>query len=85
MTGRTDAARGILSELEAMAAKTNSSAGPLTIVNCALGNLDEAFQWADRAIDQRDQQLIGLKSTALFENLRSDSRCPALLQRMNLA
>jgi serine/threonine-protein kinase len=84
MTGRTDAARGVLGELEAMAAKTYSVAGPLTIVNCALGNLDEAFQWADRAIDQRDQQLLGLKSTPLYENLRSDPRYPTLLQRMNL-
>jgi tetratricopeptide (TPR) repeat protein len=85
MTGRRDAARGILVELEAMAAKTNSLAGPLTVVNCALGNLDDAFQWADRAIDQRDQQVLGLKNTPLFENLRSDPRYPALLRRMNLA
>jgi hypothetical protein len=85
MTGHTDAARGVLGELEAMAAKIYSVAGPLTIVNCALGNLDEAFQWADRAIDQRDQQLLGLKSTPLYENLRSDPRYPALLHRMNLA
>jgi serine/threonine-protein kinase len=85
MTGRTDAARGVLAELEAMAAKTPSSAGPLTIVNCVLGNLDEAFRWADRAIDQRDQQVLGLKCTPLFENLRSDPRYPALLRRMNLA
>jgi TolB-like protein/Tfp pilus assembly protein PilF/predicted Ser/Thr protein kinase len=85
MTGRRDAARGILVELEAMAAKTNSLAGPITVVNCALGDLDEAFQWAERAIDQRDQQVLGLKNTPLFENLRSDPRYPALLRRMNLA
>jgi serine/threonine protein kinase/tetratricopeptide (TPR) repeat protein len=84
MTGRRDAARGILVELEAMAAKTPSAAGPLTVVNSALGNLDEAFRWADRAIDQRDQQVIGLKNTPMFESLRSDPRYPALLRRMNL-
>jgi hypothetical protein len=50
-----------------------------------LGNLDEAFRWADRAIEQRDPQVLGLKSTPLFENLRSDPRYPALLRRMNLA
>jgi TolB-like protein/Tfp pilus assembly protein PilF len=83
ITGRTDAARGILAELEAMAG-TTACAGPLTIVNCGLGNLDEAFRWADRAIDQRDQQVIGLKNTPMFENLRSDPRYPALLRRMNL-
>jgi hypothetical protein len=54
-------------------------------VNSVLGNLDEAFRWADRAIEQRDPQVLGLKSTPLFENLRSDPRYPALLRRMNLA
>ncbi len=85
LTGRQDLARGVQVELEAMAAKTSSAAGPLVIANCALGNLDEAFEWADRAIDQRDPQVIGLKTTPLFENLRSDPRYPALLRRMNLA
>jgi hypothetical protein len=84
LAGRRDAARGIVKELEAMTDKTHSAAGPLTIVNSVLGNIDEAFQWADVAIDQRDQQVIGLKTTPLFENLRSDPRYPALLQRMNL-
>jgi serine/threonine protein kinase/tetratricopeptide (TPR) repeat protein len=84
MTGHRDAARGIVAELEAMAGATSSVAGPLTVVNSALGNLDEAFRWADRAIDQRDQQVIGLKTTPFFENLRSDPRYPALLQRMSL-
>ncbi len=85
VAGRRDATLGILTELEAMAATTYSAAGPLTIVNCVLGNLDDAFGWADRAIDQRDPQVLGLKTTPLFENLRSDPRYPALLQRMNLA
>jgi hypothetical protein len=49
------------------------------------GNLDAAFRWADRAIEQRDQQVLGLESTPMFENLRSDPRYPALLRRMNLA
>jgi hypothetical protein len=85
MSGRRDAARNIQMELEALAATTSSCAGPLTVVNRARGNLDEAFRWAERAIDQRDPQVIGLKTTSLFENLRSDPRYPALLRRMYLA
>jgi hypothetical protein len=84
MSGRRDAARNIQMELEALAATTSSCAGPLTVVR-ARGNLDEAFRWAERAIDQRDPQVIGLKTTSLFENLRSDPRYPALLRRMYLA
>jgi serine/threonine protein kinase/tetratricopeptide (TPR) repeat protein len=85
LAGCRDAAQDIVAELEEMAAKTYCAAGPLAVVNSALGNLDEAFRWASRAIDQRDPQLLGLKSTPLFENLRSHPRYPALLQRMNLA
>lgn len=50
-----------------------------------LGNLDEAVQRAERAIDQRDPRVLGLKTTPLFENLRSHPSYPALPQRMNLA
>jgi Flp pilus assembly protein TadD len=85
LAGRRDAAQGIVTELKALADKTNSVAGPLAVVTCLLGNVDEALQWVDRAIDQRDPQVIGLKSTPLFENLRSDPRYSGLLQRMNLA
>jgi tetratricopeptide (TPR) repeat protein len=85
LAGQRDAALGVRTELETMAATTYSAAGPLTIVNCVLGNLDEAFHWADRAIDQHDPQVLGLKSTPLFEPLHSDPRYPALLRRMNLA
>ncbi len=85
LAGSRDRALGVRTELEALAATTYSAAGPLTIVNCVLGNLDEAFQWAAQAIEQRDAQVIGLKSTPMFENLRSDPRYPALLRRMNLA
>jgi serine/threonine-protein kinase len=85
LAGRRDAALGVLAELETMAAKMFSTAGPLTIVQCVLGNMDQAFRWAELAIEQRDPQVLGLKSTPLFENLRADPRYPALLQRMNLA
>ena len=84
LSGRAEAAEGILADLKALASKTDLAAGPLTVVSCLLGHTDEAFQWAARAIDQRDPQVIGLKSTPMFEILRSDPRYPALLARMNL-
>ncbi len=85
LTGRRDAARDILAELEAMAAKTYSSAGCVAILNCMLGNLDEAVQWAERAIVERDPQVLGMKTSSVYENLRDDPRYRALLAKMNLA
>jgi serine/threonine-protein kinase len=85
LSGRRETAQSIVGELETMDSDKRSTAGPITIMHCVLGNLDQAFQWAERAIDQRDPQVIGLKSTPMFEILRSDPRYQALLKRMNLA
>jgi hypothetical protein len=85
VAGRQDAARAILGELEAIAAKSYSAAGAIALINSLLGNLDETVHWAERAIAQRDPQVLGIKSTPAYANLRSDPRYPALLAKMNLA
>jgi hypothetical protein len=50
-----------------------------------LGNLDESVRWAERAIEQRDPQVLSIKTTPAYANLRGDPRFPALLAKMNLA
>ena len=85
IAGRKDEAQSHLLELEAIARRTNSSAGLVTAVTSLLGEVDAAFEWAERALEQRDPQMLGLKVTPAFENLRSDPRYPVLLARMNLA
>jgi len=85
VAGRRDAARGILAEREATAAKSYSAAGAITLVNSLLGNIDELVHWAERAITQHDPQVLGIKTTPAYANLRSAPRYPALLAKMNLA
>jgi tetratricopeptide (TPR) repeat protein len=85
VAGRTTAAREILAELKIIAAKSYAGAGAVALVHCLLGDLDEATHWAERAIDQRDPQVLGIKTTPAYANLRSDTRYPALLAKMNLA
>ena len=46
---------------------------------------DKAFEWLDRAYDQRDGGLSNLRSDPLFSSLRTDARYGAMLRRMNLA
>ena len=74
----------ILAELEAMAANSYSAAGAMALVNSLLGNMDETVRWAERAVTQRDPQVLGIKTTPAYANLRSDPRYPALLAKMNL-
>ena len=81
--GARDAREKILAELEAMAANSYSAAGAMTLVNSLLGNMDETVRWAERAITQRDPQVLGIKTTPAYANLRSDPRYPALLAKMN--
>jgi len=85
VAGRTSAAREILAELKIIAAKSYAGAGAVALVHCLLGDLDEAARWAERAIEQRDPQVLGIKTTPAYANLRADSRYPALLAKMNLA
>ncbi len=84
VAGRRAAAQKLLTELEAMAANSFSAAGAITLVNSLLGNMDETVRWAERAITQRDPQVLGIKTTPAYANLRSDPRYPALLAKMNL-
>jgi tetratricopeptide (TPR) repeat protein len=48
------------------------------------GESDEAFKWLDRAYEQRDTHLTGIKYRTEFDELRPDPRYTAFLRKMNL-
>ncbi|HEY0747809.1 MAG TPA: TIR domain-containing protein [Steroidobacteraceae bacterium] len=48
------------------------------------GQLDQAFDWLQRAYTQRDGGLIQVKYDPLLKSLRSDARYQVLLRQMNL-
>jgi TolB-like protein/DNA-binding winged helix-turn-helix (wHTH) protein/Flp pilus assembly protein TadD len=48
------------------------------------GESDEAFKWLDRAYDQRDTLLHGIKYRTEFDKLHDDPRYMAFLKKMNL-
>jgi len=45
---------------------------------------DRAFEWLERAVEQRDAGLTHLKSDPLLRGIRGDPRFTALLKKMNL-
>jgi hypothetical protein len=53
-------------------------------VYIGLGDKDHAFEWLDKAIDQRDLDVTLLWDSP-YEVLRSDARFNLLLRRMKLA
>lgn len=49
-----------------------------------LGEIDNAFEWFDRAVEERDQMMMPILSYAHYDPIREDSRFAALLRRMKL-
>lgn len=59
---------------------------PVFIANdyAKLGEKDKAFEWLEKAYDERDSQLTYLKTYSAFDNLHADPRYKDLLQRIGL-
>jgi hypothetical protein len=49
-----------------------------------LGDKEQAFRWLDTAYQERDANLLGLKTDYLLDSLRSDSRFPELVRKVGL-
>ena len=53
-------------------------------IHVALGKIDEAFEWLNKAFDQHDMQMVSLRVNPTLDPLRNDSRFADLLKRMRL-
>lgn len=84
LAGKTDDAIKILAELRTASAHGYVPPVALAFVYAGLGKIDDAFDWLDKAVDERDGLLIYLKVGSAFEVLRSDPRFSVLLTRVGL-
>jgi tetratricopeptide (TPR) repeat protein len=53
-------------------------------VHAARGDKDQAFEWLDRAFEERSHWLALIAVDPKYDSLRDDPRFHRLLQRMNL-
>ena len=53
-------------------------------IYASIGEKDLAFQWLDKAYDERNPLLAYAKVMPYYDNLRSDPRFRALLHRLGL-
>ena len=82
--GRTDSALKMCSMLIDRLNHGKPVAYQAAAVFALLGRRDEAFQWLDRAIKDREPSVLELKQDPFLMTLRSDPRFPILLRRVGL-
>ena len=84
-TGKRAEAVKILRELRAAYDKHTAAAGSVAVVYGALGELDEAFAWLDKAYEERDPELTYIKvPNRRFAPLRNDPRYQAMVKRVGV-
>ena len=82
--GRRSEAGKILQELLALSRREPVPPSAIAHVYIGLGDKDRAFEWMNKAVDQKDLGLT-LQWDSLYSDLRSDPRYTGLLRRMRLA
>jgi tetratricopeptide (TPR) repeat protein len=74
-----------LRELENLSKQKYVSAYAVALVYAGLGDKDQAFQWLNKAFDERSHWLVWLKLDPRWDGLRGDSRFDDLVKRMHFA
>lgn len=82
--GRRAEALATLRQIERQAERDYISPVSIAYIHTALGDRDAAFALLDTAIQDRDPNVLGLKSNPIFDSLRGDERYRALLKKMQL-
>jgi TolB-like protein/Tfp pilus assembly protein PilF len=84
LSGNTSDARALLERLYRKAAQGYVPPTSLAWIHLGLGEIDAAFEWLNRAVDECDQLLMPIKSYTFLDPIRTDPRFAALLRKMNL-
>lgn len=82
--GDRDQAEAIYEELVERARGEYVALATLSYITAALGRTDEAFEWLDRAYEERDATLNWVSIIPHLDPLRDDPRFAKLLERMGL-
>jgi tetratricopeptide (TPR) repeat protein len=84
VSGKSALARAAVAHLEQMRATKYVPAVYIALVYVGLGEKDKAFQWLDRAYDERCEYLVYLPTEPMADPLRSDPRFSHLIGRLGL-
>ncbi|MCK4815110.1 hypothetical protein KA005_05010, partial [bacterium] len=82
LAGKKDKAKSILEELEEQSNKGYVSSMWVGTVYHGLGETDKAFEWFEKAYDERDGNLIYITIAPPFDSIRPDPRFKQLMKKM---
>lgn len=86
LAGRETEARALLAELEReRQGPSYIAADDIAAIHAGLGETDLAFEWLQRACEERGAALVNLKVEPAFDRLREDPRFQQLLRCVGLA
>ena len=82
--GRHAEARDLLGDLAAREATQYVPAFNRALIHVGLGETDRAFEYLDRAFEERSSWLVSLKIEPLLDSIRDDPRFADLVKRVAL-
>lgn len=84
VSGRKSEAQKMLDTLKEKANQGYVPFGAFAWLCIGLGEKDQAFEWLQKAYEERSSYLLYLKVQPLYDNLRADPRFTELLKKMGL-
>ena len=82
--GKPEAARNMLNAMLQQSKETYVPALFIACIFAALGEMDDAYKWLEKAFEDRDGMLVYLNVEPAFEVLHHDPRYEEVMKRINL-
>src|SRR5262249_50606254 len=84
VSGRKDQALKVIEELKTLSKQRYASSYHIALIYLALNEMDQAFEWLEKAYQERSDMLVYLKVDPRVDKLRADSRFKDLMKRVGL-
>ena len=85
VSGRRTEALKVLDELRELSKRKYVSSYRVAAIHLGLGEMERAFEWLERAVEERDAWLVWLNVDPVLDALRPDPRFADLVERIGLA
>lgn len=85
MSANPGAALEVLAQLTELSAQRYVSPYDVALIRAALGEIDEAFRWLEKAYDERVEWMIYTNVDPRLDPLRADARFSDLIVRLGFA